>query len=114
MRLIRVTAETPIYLANSMNSLRIEGRDRGDRIVQQFDWQVPDWLIIPGGNLANVYAFYKGFKMCMDLGLTDRMPKMVVAQAANQTRWDVQVELGGLRAHAGRTTFASAIRSVTQ
>ena len=43
--------------------------------------QVPDWVIIPGGNLGNIYAFYKGFKMCHELGLTDRMPRLVCAQA---------------------------------
>ena len=114
MRLIReVTAETPIYLANSMNSLRIEGQKTAAiEIVQQFDWQVPDWLIIPGGNLGNVYAFYKGFKMCMDLGLTDRMPRMVVAQAANanplykmyKTNWETFEPM------QAQGTFASAIQ----
>jgi threonine synthase len=44
-----VTAETPIYLANSMNSLRLEGQKTAAiEILQQFDWQVPDWVIIPG------------------------------------------------------------------
>jgi threonine synthase len=76
-----VTAQSPIYLANSMNSLRLEGQKTAAiEICQQFDWQVPDWVIIPGGNLGNIYAFYKGFKMCMDLGLTDRMPRLVCAQ----------------------------------
>lgn len=46
-------------------------------------WQVPDWVIIPGGNLGNIYAFYKGFKMCKDLGLIDRLPRLVCAQAHN-------------------------------
>jgi len=46
-----------IYLANSMNSLRIEGQKTvGIEIVQQFDWEVPDWIIIPAGNLGNVTA----------------------------------------------------------
>jgi len=82
MKLIReVTAETPIYLANSMNSLRLEGQKTAAiEILQQFDWEVPDWVIIPGGNLGNVYAFYKGFKMAMDLGLVKSIPRMVVAQ----------------------------------
>ena len=82
MRLIKeVTAETPIYLANSMNSLRLEGQKTAAiEILQQFDWQVPDWVVIPGGNLGNVYAFYKGFKMCRDLGLVDRIPRLVCAQ----------------------------------
>ena len=77
-----VTAESPIYLANSMNSLRLEGQKTAAiEICQQFDWAVPDWVIIPGGNLGNIYAFYKGFKMCRDLGLVDRMPRLVCAQA---------------------------------
>jgi threonine synthase len=77
----QVTAETPIYLANSMNSLRLEGQKTAAiEILQQFDWQVPDWVIIPGGNLGNIYAFYKGFKMCRDLGLVDRIPRLVCAQ----------------------------------
>lgn len=76
-----VTATSPIYLANSMNSLRLEGQKTAAiEICQQFDWQVPDWVIIPGGNLGNIYAFYKGFKMCMELGLTNRMPRLVCAQ----------------------------------
>ena len=56
-----VTAASPIYLANSMNSLRLEGQKTAAiEICQQFDWEVPDWVIIPGGNLGNIYAFYKG------------------------------------------------------
>jgi threonine synthase len=114
MRLIReVTSETPIYLANSMNSLRIEGQKTAAvEIVQQFDWQVPDWLIIPGGNLGNVYAFYKGFKMCMDLGLTDRMPRMVVAQAANANPLYRMYKTGyeTFEPMQAEATFASAIQ----
>ena len=85
MKLIRqITAELPIYLANSLNSMRLEGQKTAAiEILQQFDWEVPDWVIIPGGNLGNVYAFYKGFKMAKDLGLVDRLPRMVVAQAHN-------------------------------
>ncbi|KAE8674156.1 Threonine synthase 2 [Hibiscus syriacus] len=65
MELIReVTAELPIYLANSLNSLRLEGQKTAAiEILQQFDWGVPDWVIVPGGNLGNIYAFYKGFSI---------------------------------------------------
>ena len=67
-----------------LSSLRLEGQQTAAiEICQQFDWEVPDWVIIPGGNLGNIYAFYKGFKMCMDMGLIDRMPRMVCAQAHN-------------------------------
>ena len=65
-------------------SLRLEGQKTAAiEICQQFDWEVPDWVIIPGGNLGNIYAFYKGFKMCMDMGLINKMPRMVCAQAHN-------------------------------
>ncbi|KAF5767076.1 putative threonine synthase [Helianthus annuus] len=85
MRLVReVTSELPIYLANSLNSLRLEGQKTAAiEILQQFDWEVPDWVIVPGGNLGNIYAFYKGFHMCKELGLVDRIPRLVCAQAAN-------------------------------
>ena len=60
MRVVReVTQDNSIYLANSMNSLRIEGQKTvGVEIVRQFDWTVPDWIIIPAGNLGNVSALY--------------------------------------------------------
>jgi threonine synthase len=79
-----VVSRIPIYLANSMNSLRLEGQKTvAIEIVQQFDWEVPDWVIVPGGNLGNVYALGKGFLMMRDLGLTDRLPRIVCAQAHN-------------------------------
>lgn len=70
-----------------MNSLRLEGQKTAAiEILQQFDWQVPDWVVIPGGNLGNIYAFYKGFKMCKDLGLVDRIPRLVCAQVSDVVR----------------------------
>ena len=78
-----VTQDNSIYLANSMNSLRIEGQKTvGIEIIRQFDWTVPDWIVIPVGNLGNISALYKGFKLMMDLGLITRMPRLVAAQAA--------------------------------
>jgi threonine synthase len=77
-----ITKDQTIYLANSMNSLRIEGQKTvGIEIVQQFDWEVPDVIIIPGGNLGNVSALGSGLLMMRDLGLIDRLPRIVVAQA---------------------------------
>src|SRR5580700_6362370 len=73
-----------VYLANSMNPLRIEGQKTvAIEIVQQFDWQVPDWIVLPSGNLGNAAALHAGFSMMRDLGLTDRLPRLCVAQAAN-------------------------------
>ena len=84
MKIVKeVTKDNSIYLANSLNSLRIEGQKTvGIEIIRQFDWEVPDWIIIPVGNLGNVSALYKGFKLMMDLGLISRMPRLVAAQAA--------------------------------
>ena len=78
-----VTEDNSIYLANSMNSLRIEGQKTvGIEIVRQFNWEVPDWIVIPVGNLGNISALHKGFRLMMDLKLIDRMPRLVAAQAA--------------------------------
>ncbi len=83
MRVVReITRDNTIYLANSMNSLRIEGQKTiSVEMVQQFDWEVPDVVIIPGGNLGNVSALGSGFQMMRDLGLIDRTPRIVLAQA---------------------------------
>ncbi|HSB31040.1 MAG TPA: threonine synthase [Candidatus Sulfobium mesophilum] len=83
MRVVQeITKDETIYLANSMNSLRIEGQKTvGIEIVQQFDWEVPDVIIIPGGNLGNVSALGSGLLMMRDLGLISRLPRIVVAQA---------------------------------
>jgi len=85
MRVVQeITKDETIYLANSMNSLRIEGQKTvGIEIVQQFDWQVPDVIIIPGGNLGNVSALGSGLLMMRDLGLITKLPRIVVAQAQN-------------------------------
>jgi threonine synthase len=79
----QLTEDNTIYLANSMNSLRIEGQKTISlEIVQQFDWEVPDTIIIPGGNLGNVSALGKGFDLMLDLGVITRRPRIIVAQAA--------------------------------
>ena len=83
MRVVQeITKDETIYLANSMNSLRIEGQKTvGIEIVQQFDWEVPDVIIIPGGNLGNVSALGSGLLMMRDLGIITKLPRIVVAQA---------------------------------
>lgn len=77
-----VTEDKSLYLANSMNSLRIEGQKTiSIEICQQFGWEVPDVIIIPGGNLGNVSALGRGFDMLLELGLVTKKPRLVVAQA---------------------------------
>jgi threonine synthase len=84
MRVVtHLTRDPGIYLANSMNSLRVEGQKTISlEIVQQFDWEVPDWVLVPGGNLGNVSAIAKGFLQMRDLGLIERLPRLVCCQAA--------------------------------
>ena len=80
----KLSEDRRFYLANSMNSLRIEGQKTiSIEIVQQFDWAVPDWVIVPGGNLGNTAAIGMGFLMMRYLGIIDRLPRLVCAQAAN-------------------------------
>ena len=83
MRIVKeVTQDNSIYLANSMNSVRIEGQKTvAIEIVRQFDWEAPDWIIIPVGNLGNISALYKGLKLIRDLGIIEKMPRLVAAQA---------------------------------
>jgi threonine synthase len=108
----RLSAEEGVYLANSMNSLRLEGQKTvGIEIVQQFDWSVPDVIIIPGGNLGNVSALGAGFDMMETLGLISKTPRIVVAQAAAanplylayKNKWEFQPV-------TAKRTLASAIQ----
>src|SRR5262245_15394449 len=79
----QLAEEEGVYLANSMNSLRLEGQKTlSIEVVQQFDWEVPDVVIVPGGNLGNVSAIGAGFDLMLELGLIARRPRIVVAQAA--------------------------------
>lgn len=74
--------EASIYLLNSVNPYRLEGQKTpAFEIAEAFDWNVPDHLIVPGGNLANSSALGKGFREMRELGLVARMPRISVIQA---------------------------------
>jgi len=78
-----LAAAGDVYLANSMNPLRIEGQKTvAFEIAEQRGWKVPDWVVLPSGNLGNAAALHAGFSMMLALGVTDRMPRLCVAQAA--------------------------------
>ncbi len=83
MRVIRELAEDArVYLVNSINPFRIEGQKTvAAELLQQLDWQVPDHVVVPGGNLGNSSAFGKGFLELFELGLIDRLPQLTVVQA---------------------------------
>jgi len=114
MRIVKeVTKDNSIYLANSMNSLRIEGQKTvGIEVVQQFDWEVPDWFIIPVGNLGNISALGKGLLLMKKLGLIEKLPKLAAAQAANANPFYLswKKDFGEKVAVKARPTLASAIQ----
>ena len=114
MKLVQeITKDPTLYLANSMNSLRVEGQKTvGIEIIQQFDWEAPDVIIIPGGNLGNVSALGKGLLMMRDLGLVERLPRIVVAQAqrANPLYLAYQNGFKSFEPVQAQKTLASAIQ----
>jgi threonine synthase len=109
----QIASRDGLYLANSMNSLRIEGQKTvGMEIVQQLDWEVPEWLIIPGGNLGNVSALAKGLDMLLELGVIDKRPRICVgqAEAANPLYLSYLKDFRTFEPIAARQTVASAIQ----
>ena len=83
LALVRQLAERlGIYLLNSINPFRIEGQKTiMTELFDQRDWQVPDWIVLPGGNLGNTSAFGKALREMKQLGLIDRLPRLAVIQA---------------------------------
>ncbi len=83
LALVRRLAERlGIYLLNSINPFRIEGQKTiMIEMMEQRDWRVPDWVVLPGGNLGNTSAFGKAFREMKSLGLIDRLPRLAVIQA---------------------------------
>jgi len=78
----KVCNEFNVYLLNSINPFRIEGQKAIlFEILQQLDWEVPDWIVLPGGNLGNNTAVSKGLRELHQLGIISRMPRMAVIQA---------------------------------
>jgi threonine synthase len=75
--------ELGLYLVNSLNPFRLEGQKTiVCEILEQRDWRIPDYIVVPGGNLGNVSAIGKGLLELKKLGLIDKFPKLVVIQAA--------------------------------
>jgi len=77
-----ISEELPVYLVNSINPFRIEGQKTvAFELMEQLQWQVPDHLVVPGGNLGNSSAFGKGFREMFAAGLIERQPRISVVQA---------------------------------
>ena len=85
-RVQEVAKSEGIYLTNSVNPFRLEGQKTiMHRVWEGLDWEVPDWVVVPGGNLGNCSAFGKAWHELYELGLTTKMPRIAVinAQGAN-------------------------------
>jgi threonine synthase len=114
MKIVReLCTKENIYLANSMNSLRLEGQKTISlEIVQQFDWEIPDVVIVPGGNLGNISAIGRGFLLMQELGIIDRLPRLVCAQAqrANPLYRSFKTDFTNYHPIRAQKTLASAIQ----
>jgi threonine synthase len=111
--LTEIVREQPIYLLNSVNPYRLEGQKTpAFEIAEAFDWNTPDHLIVPGGNLGNSSALGKGFRELYELGLVARMPRISVIQAegANPLVRSLAVSHGEKLEPVEANTRATAIR----
>jgi threonine synthase len=108
----QVCNELGVYLLNSLNPFRLEGQKSiVFEILQGFQWQPPDWLVLPAGNLGNTAAFGKALYEAQALGLIDKMPRLAAVQAAGASPF-YQSYLGNFRQHKTMKpeTVATAIQ----
>lgn len=115
LALVRNVAEKlGIYLLNSINPFRIEGQKTiMVELMDQRDWNPPDWIVLPGGNLGNISAFGKGLREMRDLGLIHRIPRLAVVQASGSAPfYDLfhSADRGALHPVAHPETLATAIK----
>jgi threonine synthase len=89
-RVQEISRELGIYLVNSVNPFRLEGQKTVMyRVLEALRWEVPDWIVVPGGNLGNSSAFGKAFMELKSLGLIDRLPRLAVINAAGADTLEV-------------------------
>jgi threonine synthase len=115
MRIVREMAEeTGLYLLNSINPFRLEGQKAiVVEMMEQCEWNAPDWIALPGGNLGNTSAFGKALYELCELGLINRLPRLAVIQAERAAPfYDLLAssDRSVLRPFARPVTLATAIR----
>ena len=111
--LVQVRAFDPAQVAivNSVNPYRIEGQKCAAFVLlEQREWRVPDWIVVPGGNLGNSSALGKGFREARALGLINRLPRIAVIQAAGAAPFAHQFRTGGDLVPVHAETSATAIK----
>ena len=112
-RMLRdLTDELGLYLVNSLNPFRLEGQKTiVFEILEQRDWRVPDYLVLPGGNLGNVSSVGKGLAELKQLGLINKLPRLVVVQAEGASPFYTMIASGADEMSPVQPrTEASAIR----
>jgi threonine synthase len=101
-RVKEVSSQLKIYLVNSVNPFRLEGQKTiMFRVLEALRWQVPDWIVVPGGNLGNSSAFGKAFAELREIGLIDRVPRLAVINATGANTLFELYERRGLRWNGG-------------
>jgi len=111
----RLTAETDreIYFLNSINPFRIEGQKTAIfHLLDLLDWEPPDYIVLPGGNLGNSAAFGKAIEELAVAGLLSPVPRLVIVQARGSNALVRTVQAGGGALHIVEDpqTMATAIR----
>ena len=102
-RVKEVTRDLGLYLVNSVNPFRLEGQKSiMFRVLEALDWNVPDWIVVPGGNLGNSSAFGKAFAELKQLDLIPRIPRMAVINASGADTLYQLYESRGLRWQSGQ------------
>lgn len=110
-RVKEVSKELGIYLVNSVNPFRLEGQKTiMFRVLEALRWEVPDWIVVPGGNLGNSSAFGKAFFELKQLGLIDRVPRLAIINAAGANTLYELVEKQGLSWKQGDPDGAAVCR----
>ncbi len=99
----QVAKRLGIYLVNSINPFRLEGQKTVMyRVLEALGWEVPDWIVVPGGNLGNCSAFAKAFRELFDLGLIKTLPRLAVINASGANTFYQLHEIQGLRWNGGK------------
>jgi threonine synthase len=107
-RVREICEEHPIYLCNSVNPFRLEGQKTIMlRVLEGLGWEVPDWIVVPGGNLGNCSAFGKAFEELKHLGLIDRVPRLAIINAAGAHTLEQLVNEQGLVWNSGEPDKAT-------
>lgn len=111
--LSEVVRRLPVYLLNSVNPYRLEGQKTAAvELLEQLQWQVPDHVIVPGGNLGNSSALGKMFLELRELGFISSVPKLSIIQAegANPLVRTLRETNGTQLVPVEAETLATAIR----